>query len=380
MPLEVRTIVDLREEVVERVKDGLSISEAARLYGVSRPSVYEWLRRYEGEGREGLVDRSRAPRSCPHKTADYVVERLIEERRKWRFGSKAILQRLIEQEPDVVWPARSTADDIFRRAGLVLPRRKRERKRVTPFVKPYAASRSGELLTVDFKGQFRLKNGQLCYPLTLVDSVSRYLLACQALSSTHEEPAWRVVDRMFRRWGLPEAVQSDNGVPFGASGAGRLSTFSVRLMKLDILPVFSRPAKPQDNGAHERMHRTLKERATIPPSHHGRAQQRRFNDFRWLYNEERPHEGISMRRPARLWHGCIRPYPSKPLKIDYEPWYEVRKVGHSGMLSWRSGQIFISHALGNEWIGLEPADADRWNLYFGRFFLGQIDERINQLI
>src|SRR5262249_43592048 len=152
---------------------------------------------------------------------------------------------------EVDWPSRSTADEIFRRAGLVKKRAKRERKRVTPFVRPYVASKAGELLTVDFKGQFRLKNGQLCYPLTLVDSVSRYLLACEALSSTHVEPAWRVMERIFRRWGLPQAVQSDNGVPFGASGAGRLSTFSVRLMKLDILPVFSRPGKPQDNGAHE---------------------------------------------------------------------------------------------------------------------------------
>lgn len=380
MPLQVRTIVDLRTEVVERVESGLSISEVARLYGVSRPTVYEWLRRYAAEGRDGLLERSRAPRSCPHRTDEYVVERLIEERRKWRLGSKAILQRLIEQEPDVEWPARSTADDIFRRAGLVTPRRKRERKRVTPFVRPYVAKQPGELLTIDFKGQFRLKDGQLCYPLTLADSVSRYVLACQALSSTEEAPVWRVVDRLFRRWGLPEAVQSDNGVPFGASGSGRLSTFSVRLMKLDVLPVFSRPGKPQDNGAHERMHRTLKARATIPPSRHARAQQRRFNDFLRFYNTERPHEGLLMGRPAWLWHGCVRPYPSKPPKIEYQPWLEVRKVGHSGMLKWGSGEIFISHALATEWIGLELADADRRNLYFGRFFLGQIDERLNQLI
>jgi len=380
MPLQARTIVDLRVEAVELVEGGLSISEVARRYGVSRPTVYEWLRRYAAEGRDGLLERSRAPRHSPHKTDEYVVQRLIEERRKWGLGSKATLQRLIDEEPDVAWPARSTVDDIFRRADLVAPRRRRERKRVSPFMRPYVASEPGELLTIDFKGQFRLKNAQLCYPLTMVDSVSRYVLACQALRSTEEAPAWRVVDRIFRQWGLPLAVQSDNGVPFGASGSGRLSTFSVRLMKLDVLPVFSRPGKPQDNGAHERMHRTLKAWATIPPSPNERHQQRRFEKFRWFYNEERPHEGISMCRPSWLWHGCPRTYPSNPPKIEYEPWFEVRKVAHSGMLKWRTGEIFISHALSNEWIGIEPADADRCNLYFSRFFLGQIDERLNRLI
>jgi len=379
MPLQVRSKVDLREEVVKRVEAGLPISEVARMYGVSRPTVYEWLRRFRSSGREGLEDLSRAPHSCPHRTEEWIVERLIKERRKWHFGSKAILQRLIEAEPEVAWPARSTADDIFQRAGLVEAQRKRERKRITPFMKRYPATQAGELLTADFKGQFRLRDGTTCYPLTLVDSVSRYILACEALTSTHVEPAWRIMDRMFRRWGLPHAVQSDNGVPFGASGSGRLSTFSVRLMKLDILPVFSRPGKPQDNAAHERMHRTLKKR-TLPASCHQKAQQRRFNSFRRMYNEERPHEGLAMSRPSRLWEGCLRPYPSRPATIHYQPWFEVRKVGHSGMLKWTSGEIFISHALGNEWVGLEPVDSDRWDLYFGRFFLGQIDERTNQLV
>lgn len=380
MPLRARTIVEVREEVVSRVEQGLSVSDAARMYGLSRPTVYEWIRRYQQQGIEGLQDRSRAPLHCPHRTAESIEQRVITERQKWGFGSKKILQRLSEEDPQVSWPARSTVDGIFERAGLVQPRRRRERKRVTPFLRRYEPRVPGELLTVDFKGQFRLKNGQLCYPLTLVESLSRYVIACEALPSTALEPAWAVMERAFRQWGLPDAVQSDNGPPFGANGFGRLSTISVRLMKLGVLPIFSRPGKPQDNGAHERMHRTLKESATIPPGNDLRDQQRKFDDFCHIFNNERPHEGIAMNRPARLYRGARRPFPSTPPPLTYEPWFEIRSVGFSGMLKWPTGDIFISHALAGERLGLEPIDADCWNVYFGTFFLGKLDQRRRLLI
>lgn len=380
MPLRARTIVELREEVVLRVQGGLGISEVAQMYGLSRPTVYSWLARYEEDGVEGLNDRSRAPRSSPSRTETAIEQMLIAERKKWGFGSKAILQRLREQNPEIEWPARSTVDEIFKRAGLTQARRKRERKRITPFVRPYEATRPGELLTVDFKGQFRLRNGKICYPLTLVDRVSRYVIACEALPSTHLEPAWAVIERALREWGLPKAVQSDNGPPFGANGYGRLSTISVRLMKLGILPVFNRPAKPQDNGAHERMHRDLKRTATIPAGRNFREQQEKLDDFRHTYNHERPHEGLGMSRPARLWRGSKRRFPEKTEEFRYKRWFEVRTVGHSGMLKWNQQQIFISHALAGERIGLEPADVDRWNAHFGPFYLGQLDVGAGLLI
>jgi len=305
---------------------------------------------------------------------------LIAERKKWGFGSKAILRRLEEEHPEIEWPARSTVDEIFKRAGLTQARRKRDRKRVTPFARPYEATRPGELLTVDFKGQFRLRNGKLCYPLTLVDRVSRYVIACEALPSTHMEPAWAVIERALREWGLPKAIQSDNGPPFGANGYGRLSTISVRLMKLGVLPVFSRPAKPQDNGAHERMHRVLKQSATMPPGRNFREQQKKLDDFRHCYNHERPHEGIGMNRPARLWRGSRRPFPERVEEFRYRRWFEVRTVGQSGMLKWNQQQIFISHALSGERIGLEPVEVDRWNAYFGPFYLGQLDVEARLLL
>jgi transposase InsO family protein len=380
MPLRARTIVEIREEVVRRVKEGLSISEAAGLYGVSRPTIYEWLRRYAADGVSGLIDRSRAPQSCPHRTAEWIEQQLIAERKRWKFGSKKVLQRLIEAEPGVAWPARSTVDNIFDRAGLVQPRRRRERKRLTPFLRRYVPERAGELSTIDFKGQFRLRNGRLCYPLTFVDSWSRYLIACVALPSTHLEPTWAAMERAFREFGLPDAVQSDNGPPFGAKGFGRLSTISIRLMKLGVLPVFSRPGKPQDNGAHERMHRDLKERAAIPPGRDLRHQQKKLDDFRDLYNNERPHEGIGMYRPAHLYSGSARPFPRRRRAVQYEASFECRRVKRSGMLPWPTGDIFISHAFGGETIGLEPLNATQWNVHFGRFFIGILDTKRKLLI
>jgi putative transposase len=380
MPLRARTIVELREEVVRRVLGGLGITEVAQMYGLSRPTVYDWIARYEQGGEEALEDRSRAPKSTPNRTDKAVEQVLIGERKKWGFGSKAILQRLEEEHPEIEWPARSTVDEIFKRAGLTQARRKRDRKRVTPFARPYEAKRPGELLTVDFKGQFRLRNGKVCYPLTLVDRVSRYVIACEALPSTHMEPAWAVIERALREWGLPKAMQSDNGPPFGANGYGRLSTISVRLMKLGVLPVFSRPAKPQDNGAHERMHRVLKQRATMPPGKDFREQQQKLDDFRHCYNHERPHEGIGMSRPARLWRGSRRPFPQRVGEFRYKRWFEVRTVGHSGMLKWNQQQMFISHALAGERIGLEPVEVDRWNAYFGPFYLGLLDTEAGLLI
>lgn len=379
MPLKTRTIVEMREEVVVQVEQGYSISEVARLHGLSRPTVYDWVDRYRSEGREGLKDRSRAPLSCPHRTPGWMERRLVEERNRWGFGSKKILDRLREEEPTTAWPSRAAVDALYKREGLVKPRRHREKNRVTPFLRRYEADEPGELSTIDYKGQFRLKNGRYCYALTMMDYVSRYLLACQALYSKHLEPTWQVIEQCLRRWGLPVAMQSDNGEPFGASGFGRITTISTRLMKLGIQPVFSRPGKPQDNAAHERMHRTLKERATIPPGRDLMEQQIKFDEFRHEFNHERPHEGIGMKRPARIYRGSPRPFPRRLPTIEYDSWFEVRYVGCRGSFTWHSKEIFISQALAGERIGLVPSAYDMWDLYFGSFSLGKFNERTGRV-
>src|SRR5438128_6111863 len=259
MPLEERTIVDMREEMaLGAMAGGATVTEVAARFGVSRPTVRMWRDRYREEGRSGLEDRSHATWSCPHRTEAAVEDLIVQERKRWGWGSKKLLQRLREAHPEIAFPGRSTVDDILWRRGLVALRKEKRRARGPgPAAARYNASEPGELTTIDYKGHFRLRDGRTCYPLTMMDSVSRYLLACEALPSTDFRRAWPVIERVFRDYGLPRAMQSDNGPPFGTA-QGRFSTMSVVLMSLGVQPVFSRPGKPQDNGRHERMHRDLK--------------------------------------------------------------------------------------------------------------------------
>lgn len=372
MPFEEQTIVDVRRKMIEAVQSGVAIAEVARDFGVSRPTVYEWVSRWDPDDELSLADRSHARHTQAEKTSPRIERLLIAERKRWRFGSKKILQRLREQYPDLDWPHRSTVDAIFDRAGLV-EKRKRPRKteRVTPFQRAYLASEPGELWTADFKGQFRLGNGQYCYPLTVADQVSRFLIVAHAFPDVSLKPTWTRIERALREHGLPKAFHTDNGSPFG-HGHSRLSTMSVRLMKLNIEPVFSRPGKPQDNGTHERMHRTLKDFATIPPAHNFVGQQKKLDAFRQMFNHERPHEALEQRRPGTLFAGGTRPYPRRPPVIEYESSLDVRRVNQHGTIKYAGNPIFISHGLACQWIALKPIDYDTHEVYFARFLIGRL--------
>lgn len=375
MPFDERTRMDLREAMVlDVIRKGYSISEAARKYGVERTTVRLWVRRYEQEGRVGLVDRSHAPLRRPLKTSAEIEQLIIEEKLETGYGAKKIRQRLIEAHPEIAFPSRATFDEVLNRHGLVQRRRQRRRHTASPFVHRYKATRPGELYTMDYKGQFRLGNGQYCYPLTIADNVSRYLITCHGLTTTELEPTWRIIDRTLREYGLPVAMQSDNGTPFGAAN-GQFSTMSVRLMQLDIQPIFSRPGRPQDNGRHERQHRDLKAETTRPPEASGRAQQRRFDKYRRRFNHERPHEGIGMQRPARVFAGGVRPYPSRILKPEYPGYFDPRLVNSSGYFKWKGEPIFISHAFAGQKIALEPTGDGIWTVHFRRFQIGRFNER-----
>ncbi len=372
MPFQEQTIVDRRREMIEAVSSGVAIAQVARDFGVSRPTVYEWLSRFDAEDELSLTDRSHARLSQDGKTPVEVERLLIAERKRWRFGSKKILARLRETHPEIEWPHRSTVDAMFARAGLVEKRRRSSRgEKVTPFQRAYTAVEPGELWTADFKGQFRLGNGRYCYPLTVADQVSRFVIVAHGLPDVSLEPAWRLIDAALREHGLPQAFHTDNGTPFG-HGNSRLSTMSVRLMKLGIEPVFSRPGKPQDNGTHERMHRTLKAFATIPPAHTFAAQQKKLDAFRQLFNHERPHEALRMKRPASLFKGSRRAYPRRPPLIEYERCLEVRRVSEQGTIKWQNERIFIAQALAGEWIALKPIDYDIHAVLFARFLIGRL--------
>jgi transposase InsO family protein len=376
MALKETTIVDIREDMALAVMAaGATVTEVAAQFGVSRPTVRLWRDRYRREGRAGLEDRPHATNSCPHRTDPAIEELIVKERKRWGWGSKKLLKRLCEAHPDIEFPRRSTVDAILLRRGLLAVRKER-RRALGPraVIARYQASEPSELTTIDYKGHFRLRNGRYCYPLTVVDSVSRYLLACEALPTTDFRNAWPVIERIFRKYGLPAAMQSDNGPPFG-TGQGRFSTMSVVLMSLGVQPVFSRPGKPQDNARHERMHRDLK--ADII-RHRGSTldeQQRFFDRFRRIYNVERPHEGIGQDRPARRFRPSFRPFPRKPRQPDYPLHWEKRNVMCNGVLRWHSNDVFLSETFGGHTVAFEPIDSDLWRVRFYEFIVGTFDER-----
>jgi transposase InsO family protein len=374
MPLRERTIMDLREEMSIRALDGrLSVSEIARRYDVSRTTVRFWRARYQQGGRGSLVERSHAPLRCPHKTSAEIEQLILRERQMFGYGSKKILRRIADEHPTMVLPRRSTVDAILRRAGLVASQRRTKSFGESPFRKRYVAREPGELFTIDHKGEFRLRNGKYCYPLTIVDSVSRYVLACDALSSTRFAHAWPVVERIFREHGLPVAMQSDNGPPFGTS-QGRVSRFSVQLMIYGVLPVFGRPAKPQDNGSHERMHRDLKREATRPPGSSLSHQQRKFDEFMRRYNVERPHESLQMKRPSNVYQPSPRSFPRRQPRAQYPLHVEKRTVSEQGYIKWRGHRIFLGDPLAGQIVAIEPMADALCAVHFHRFVIGHIDE------
>lgn len=375
MPLEEKTIVDVREEMARlALTSAYTVTELAEMFGVSRPTVRLWRERYAAGGRGAMSDHSHAPQTCPHRTEAAIEELIVAERMQWGWGSKKIRRRLLDRYPELAWPSRATFDQIFLRRGLIQARPKRRSAIATPFAQRYTPTEPGELTTIDHKGEFRLLNGRYCYPLTMLDVVSRLVLACEALDSTSLARAWPVIERVFREHGLPRAMLSDNGPPFGASGRGKFSTLSVRLMKLDIQPVFIDPGHPEQNGIHERMHRTLKSDACRPPARHLRDQQSKFDHFVHIYNQERPHEALSLQRPAMAYRPSPRPFPSKIAPPHYPAHFEVRRVSSGGAIRWRNHRVFISAALAGEDIAFDQRHDSFWAVHFYNFTVGTLND------
>lgn len=374
MALQNRTIVDQRRAAVELVKEQVSVTEVARRFGVSRQAVYDWVARVAESGESGLEDRSRRPHHSPTRTPEAIEQRLLAERKKWRFGAKKILRRLQDEDPGTAWPPRSTVDAIFRRAGLVESHR-RPQRRFAPIAapRPLLASQPGEVMTADYKGQLRLRNGRLCYPLTIADPVSRYLYACQAFSGTGFEHTWEALTRVFREFGMPKILHTDNGIPFGTSGHGRFSSLSVKLMKHGIQPVYNRPGNPQDNGRHERMHKTLLERLPFEAARDFAEQQIAFDGFRYEFNHERPHEALDQDRPAKRHRNPAASFPEVEPTPVYEAHFETERVDARGRIRWCGKQIFFSEAFANQTIAFEATDYTKWRVHFATFVIGTFD-------
>lgn len=281
-----------------------SMTELCGRYRVSRPTGYKWIERHGEEGEAGLLERSRATQTCPHRTPRALERRVLALRAEYDWGAKKLLQVLERRWPNVGWPARSTVNAILDRHGR-LRKNRRRKKWKHPGAEILATDRANQVWPADFKGQFKTRDGRYCYPLTVTDHYSRKLLVCQALPSVRTEGVKPVFRRLFREVGLPEAIRTDNGAPFASTGIHGLCELNVWWMKLGIVHQRIRPSSPQENGQHERMHKDLKREAARPAAANRSAQQRKLEAFRRRYNEERPHDGISGALPAVTRARCL---------------------------------------------------------------------------
>jgi len=351
-----------------------SFAELCRRYDISRKTGYKWLDRYARLGPESLADRSHRPDSCPHATAPPVIREILQLRRAWRWGARKLHELLRDAHPGEAVPAIPTIHRILVRHGRVR-RRRRSQVRAHPGQPQTPITGPNVVWSVDFKGQFKLGDGRYCYPLTVQDAYSRYLLACEGLEGPLLQPTQQVFRRLFREYGLPERIRSDNGQPFASCALGRLSQLSVWWLRLGVRPELIEPASPHQNGRHERMHRDLKADTTRPAAPSLGAQQRRFDSFRRTFNEVRPHEALDQRRPAACYTPSDRLYVPRLRRLTYPEHFEIRRVSTNGGIRWNKRWVNVSHILATLPVGLEPLASGTWNVFFGPVHLGWLDER-----
>lgn len=352
-----------------------NVVELSERFDISEKTAWKWIGRFKTEGLSGLEDRSRAPKSSPHQVKDFVVEMILEERRRHPFwGARKILARLKEDHPETDrWPAASTVSALFKRHGLVEEQKKRRRHR-HPGSAPAVSKESNEIWTTDFKGQFPTGDGVLCYPLTIADHYSRFILMCEGLYSTSGGPVREAFERVFYEFGLPRAIRSDNGTPFAGNGVHGFSKLNIWWMKLGISHQRSRPGHPQDNGVHERMHRTLKQETCKPPEKNLKAQQASFDAFVEEFNHERPHEALGYTSPSAVYRASEREYDGTVPDPEYPGYYLVKKITKGGTFRFKNELLFLSSTLEGEWIGLEEVDDRVWAVYFYDFLIGKLTE------
>jgi len=377
MPWQDRSPMDQRMQFVTEYHSGLfTMTELVEQYGISRRTGYKWVDRYDADGVAGLLDRSRRPHHSPHATAARLVEALIAERtRHPRWGAKKLLVVAARRQPHAAWPSRSTVCTWLKQRGLVAPRRRRPRAAHVPASPLAAITAVNRVWTTDFKGEFRTGDGMYCYPLTLRDGFSRFVLRCDALVNHTYESTRRRFERAFAEYGLPERIRSDNGGPFASTGFARLSRLSVWWMRLGIVPERIALGHPEQNGSHEQFHSVLKAETARPPAANAPAQQRRFARFCFEYNHERPHEALADEVPASCYHASLRPLPRHLPAPEYPGHLEVRRVSTIGQVSWGGTPVFLSEALAGEDVAFEEVDDGLWTIRFASVVLARFDDR-----
>ena len=365
--------MDERLRFVARLLEGEAMTEVCREFGISRKTGYKIFNRYKEHGLEALSDRSRRPVRYANQLPPQIEGLIVGcKRGKPHWGARKIRELLVRRlDGDIRVPAKSTIHAVLDRHGLVKRLgRRRSRANGTPLSPGMAPN---DLWCTDFKGEFKLGNGRYCYPLTVTDHASRFLLMCEALESTREDLAVTAFEQLFRERGLPAAIRSDNGVPFASPNAlFNLSKLSVWWLRLGIAIERIKPGHPQQNGRHERMHLTLKREATRPCGINALQQQARFDAFRNEFNTERPHEALAMRCPAELYSSSSRPYQGLP-EIAYPLHDREVLVTACGRICMHRKRVNISTVLAGQKLGIKEVDEGIWLVSFLDYHLGYID-------
>ena len=379
MPWEGVTVSEARERLLDDWKlNYYSKTELAERHSVARKTVYKWIDRFEQEGLAGYQEHSRRPLTCPSQTDETVAEALIELRKmRPNRGPAKLLDQLQRRHPDWELPSVSTVARILAREGLV--RARRRHRRAHPGCPKSVAAGPNDIWAADYKGQFRLKNGQYCFPLTVSDLASRYVLGVDAHPAVSYELTQKHFEWLFEAYGLPNRIRTDNGVPFASSALARLSQLSAWFIKLGIYPELIEPGKPQQNAIHERMHRTLKQEATIPPAASLPGQQRKLDAFRRDFNEERGHEGLGMKRPAQIYQASGRSMPRRIEPYDYPSHNLVRRVSRGETIRVFKSQVFVSNTLQEDYVGLEEVEDGVYDLFFCFYQIGRYELRANKI-
>lgn len=381
MPWKETCSMDQKMQMIgDYIGGSCNITQLSEIYEVSRKTIYKWISRYEKEGPSGLKEHSRVPRSHPNAIPPETAREIVATKLRYpRWGPKKIIAWLEEHRPGEQWAAASTAGEILKREGLVRLRRKR--RRTPPYTEPFIeCNRANAVWSADFKGQFKTGDGKFCYPITITDNASRYLLCCQGLRQPTLEETQPWFEKVFKEYGLPEAIRTDNGMPFASVGLGGLTKLTVWFIKLEIRSERIAPGHPEQNGRHERMHRSLKEAVANPPRDNIKEQQRAFDEFVQEYNFERPHEALKQKTPASSYCPSLRPYPFELPKIRYADDVIVRKVRHNGEIKWKGKLIYVSEALVGEPVALKQINEYLWEIKFSFYTLGVLNELFGKIM
>lgn len=381
MPWETRSHLDERTHFISRFKSGEKVTDLCREFDISRKTAYKFINRYAKHGPAGLHDVSRRPHHCPNQTSEEIKALILDTKLdKKTWGASKIREWLQRKNPDLKIPSRFTVHEILYRYDLVNIRNRGRKKLLSDFFQSprVQSNQPNEVWCADFKGQFRMGNHRYCYPLTITDHRSRFLLACESLEDTKGDGAQPVFEAVFDEYGLPDAILTDNGTPFASCGLLGLSRLSVWWMRLGIKIHRIVPGHPEQNGRHERMHLTLKLETTRPAANNIFQQQEKFDNFRTIFNDERPHEGLEMKTPTDIYKKSPRGFPSSLPEITYPLHDSTKYVSGNGTVKFGRSAVHLTNALSYQPVGVREEDDGLWRISFMHLDLGLFDIEENR--